>query len=517
LFNQNENQETEDGVPEASPFDETEEYPEEFDPDVDFVRLMTHMRLSQPQIEAFIQYNTRLVEACGGQIDGKFNLSNASAVYRLREELLVSTDSGWRETDIEIKPADMPGCPGLETPVSFKFHCKNISEIVQGHCSNPDFAGDFALTMRPREEVINGVHQRVFQEVAECDAAINALQKVREHASILNPDWESMDDYATVALLQLYSDKTLVNVKGTSCHPIRLALLNVPQARKHETITTVAYFPVLPPITHRVLKLLVLKKCLETLLEPLREASYKGVEWKAPDGKQYLFFPRILSYVADDPEIRDMLCILAHNSRFPCEICFVTTEDLGTPLEMIIPRSAQSTKEVVTAVVQKVQSREITFNKAVESCNEAGLFPVLSGLYTLFGDYSDGGESNFHEIFGYEAMHVTDLGLAKDQITAVCGWIADKWPKIAASHVFNFMNAMLRKIPRTNGFFFPTNDYFPNCPHAQAVEHRNVLQVLPLILNALMPFLRKAVGNPIPRYGHPLLEEFRDIIEATAE
>ncbi len=50
-------------------------------------------------------------------------------------------------------------------------------------------------------------------------------------------------------------------------------------------------------------KLLVVSKCMRHLLEPLRLASYDGLNLKAPNGGEYTFFPRLLSFVGDDPEV----------------------------------------------------------------------------------------------------------------------------------------------------------------------------------------------------------------------
>lgn len=127
--------------------------------------------------------------------------------------------------------------------------------------------------------------------------------------------------------LQFYSDKTNLtrSAGGISAYPFKAALLNADYKDKVKNIQTLGYIPVLkedPAIssdTYRAAKRLVLSQCLKIMLEPLMEASRSGMILQAPDGLQYSSFPRMLSYVADDPEQRAVLQLYTSNKcKRPC-------------------------------------------------------------------------------------------------------------------------------------------------------------------------------------------------------
>ncbi len=50
---------------------------------------------------------------------------------------------------------------------------------------------------------------------------------------------------------------------------------------------------------------------------------------KDPEGKEHLVFPRLFSYVVDDPESKDVTCIKGGNSAYPCELCWVPNDQLS--------------------------------------------------------------------------------------------------------------------------------------------------------------------------------------------
>ena len=88
---------------------------------------------------------------------------------------------------------------------------------------------------------------------------------------------------------------------------MRFTLLNIPGSVRGDYLEHVAYFPEFPAGIKNEVKLVALSKCLQLLFAPLITAVAGGVELAAPSGLKYLFFPRLLSYVADDPEWRDIL------------------------------------------------------------------------------------------------------------------------------------------------------------------------------------------------------------------
>jgi hypothetical protein len=183
-------------LPESSP----EQHEDDFDPNFDFLRLVTSSQLSKPEINAFIEYISKLVDRSGGDLTDTLTLKNADAVYKHRESLLLSLDDGWEEHDIVVTPEDAFGA--LQHPVSFTFHCRDIAKLVEHQCSNPDFKDSFVLHPKKEYKEVGGRRQRIYSEVYNCDAAINAYKKVKDHAGDVRPDWETMGTNATVALLQ---------------------------------------------------------------------------------------------------------------------------------------------------------------------------------------------------------------------------------------------------------------------------------------------------------------------------
>ena len=134
--------------------------------------------------------------------------------------------------------------------------------------------------------------------------------------------------------VQVYSDKTNCN-RNTDLYPVKLGLLNVKYAERIKRLSTVAYIPILskPPgmddQTFRACKRQFLALALQVILADLREASFTGVLVETSDGFLHTVFPRLLSYVADDPEQRQVLQIYSANSAHrPCVRCFCVSSCL---------------------------------------------------------------------------------------------------------------------------------------------------------------------------------------------
>ena len=73
----------------------------------------------------------------------------------------------------------------------------------------------------------------------------------------------------------------------------------------------------------------VISKCLSRLLEPMKEASHHGLRALCPDGRTLVTaYPRLASYVTDDPESKDIFCIRPAPAQHPCEMCWVQFNSL---------------------------------------------------------------------------------------------------------------------------------------------------------------------------------------------
>lgn len=73
----------------------------------------------------------------------------------------------------------------------------------------------------------------------------------------------------------------------------------------------------------------IISECLRHLLAALKKASNEGLSLVDPQGQQQLVFPRLFSYVMDDPESKDVNAIKGGNTLHPCEHCMVTSQQLG--------------------------------------------------------------------------------------------------------------------------------------------------------------------------------------------
>lgn len=171
----------------------------------------------------------------------------------------------------------------------------------------------------------------VLRAAPKYDGAIRVFEEPHEGLAWLQAQ-QVLDAGAIVAAVQLYSDKTQLNMKQLSLHPIKLVLLNAPYSARMaiQNITTVGYFPPIdilrPPgfsnISWRLIKLQIIQACLDVLLQPLKQLSWSGVVMIDSNNQCQNVYPRLLSDVGDDPEVHDHACIYSSaKARMPCAIC----------------------------------------------------------------------------------------------------------------------------------------------------------------------------------------------------
>lgn len=135
-----------------------------------------------------------------------------------------------------------------------------------------------------------------------------------------------------------------------------------------------------------------------------------------------------------------------------------------------------------------------TTGQRVAISRDESTHAVDSGVWG-FQDSEAGFGSSTHAV-GLDSMHNDDLGVFEYIIEAVPKYLAHKYTAEAGSSdgararadaVVLIMNQRLKLMPRAEDFTLPQcgGAYIPDHTHAQAKEHRNVMQVLPHIFHGL--------------------------------
>lgn len=114
--------------------------------------------------------------------------------------------------------------------------------------------------------------------------------------------------HAFIAGVQLYADATLVNLKGTSVHPVYMCLLNHSYSNKIKCIERVAYLPELKDVDNkasdavRLNRLSLYHTAFKMIMQPLRDMTH-GIMMDGPDGIARLVVPVLLDFCGDNPEV----------------------------------------------------------------------------------------------------------------------------------------------------------------------------------------------------------------------
>lgn len=304
---------------------------------------------------------------------------------------------------------------------------------------------------------------------------------------------DALPEGGVLAAVQLFSDKTLLNFKGLSAHPIMAALLNVNVSERSRK--AIAYFPFLkqPPglsdEQFKRLKSAALQKCLDVLLLPLKQMSATGLVCTDPSGRLQNIFPAVISYVGDTPEHKDMLCLYhGHQCAFPCEKCWIAGQDLSqlqTTAELRGEAEHRAKVLQIQGEPQRGRAKELAKSFSIHPC-----MPSLFGFArhgNAYGDYIP------HQATGFDMMHTMDLGIFL-YIVDNLGQYAARLPnaeRAAALRLARNLNTRLQAVPRIEGFdlsFSEGSLYFQDdghLPWVQAKQHRMVMQILPNLLQGL--------------------------------
>jgi hypothetical protein len=297
-------------------------------------------------------------------------------------------------------------------------------------------------------------------------------------------------------MVQLYSDKTLLNMKNVQCHPVRFTLMNIAYSKRVLNHVDVAYLPsiewpagqenAVPEDVQRLARRWVVGKCLSMLLAPLKEFSKSGVILKDPWGHKRTVFTYIHTYVADDPEAK-MVCGIKSSSN-PCEICLAPDTELNAWVQgdQLVDYDRRYEKDQ-QRILEGIRGNP----KAQGQHSTAAVASPLWGF--MYGQEKFGSST---QCFPVEVMHVKDLGVFPDIIALIKPFLSLSLSDRQCAAALRDINARMREMPRAHDFGLPFCDgkYVPDHSRVQAKEHRNVMQILAFMLQGYPELQRVATA-----------------------
>eukprot|EP00798_Chlamydomonas_sp_ICE-L_P025678 gene25678-biopygen20166 len=238
-----------------------------------------------------------------------FNQYTSKTVSSMKSLLIHPSKEG----KVTVTSADVPGLGDavFEAPYFYE----DMDHFLRMEFGNEDHKGQFVLHASIKTDVEGN---RCYDDPHSADLWNWFQRRIRSNVGY---------ERSVVASLQLYSDKTHLNFKGTDCHPVLATLLNICHGKRIKSYKHVAYLPKMSQTTldvsasvFRFVKLSAYSKIITALLATMKEKSHTGVTLTDPWGKEQNVFVRFCSYVVDNPEIADMWCTKQGQTAFPCEV-----------------------------------------------------------------------------------------------------------------------------------------------------------------------------------------------------
>ncbi|GAX74319.1 hypothetical protein CEUSTIGMA_g1768.t1 [Chlamydomonas eustigma] len=377
-------------------------------------------------------------------------LTTIAAHDSYSKEMLARKADGWKTDKIRITKEDVSQLG--DTVITADFHHKDMVTFLKEQYGNKECQGYFALQFK--EERTEG-GDRCYDDVHNCELWEQIEKRVRRD----HPNPVATGRPPMLAALQLYSDKTLLNMKGVNSHPIRASLLNVSYGKRIKNLVDVGYFPKvefpvgLNDVACRRIKLHVLSKCLTVLLEKLKRLSFTGIDILDPWGMQQKVFPFLFNYAVDHPEVMDLTC--NKDGMEPCNLCHVPKDKL---LQIQRAWSIKTEKEQRALLDKYWQLNNNTEGEKL--CKDLSFHyaVVPSGLWGFaYGENSALGGSQ--QAFAYESMHADALGVFLYIIDFIPACLSQQ----SASSI-RIVNERMRLMPRATDFNLPFCDskYIPD-------------------------------------------------------
>lgn len=118
-------------------------------------------------------------------------------------------------------------------------------------------------------------------------------------------------------------------------YPIRVQVVNA--LAKTEEWMNIAYVPQISTEKgsagaerSRLRQMAILQRVLYLALRSTVSASHNGIQASAGSRGQLLAFPRVILYLRDQPEERQVLCFKPGMCRRSCTLCEALVSDLGS-------------------------------------------------------------------------------------------------------------------------------------------------------------------------------------------
>eukprot|EP00798_Chlamydomonas_sp_ICE-L_P001924 gene1924-biopygen14746 len=237
-----------------------------------------------------------------------FNQYTSKTVSSMKSILIHPSKEG----KVTVTSADVPGLG--EAVFEAPYFYEDMDHFLRMEFGNEDHKGQFVLHASIKTDAEGN---RCYDDPHSADLWNWFQRRIRSNVGY---------ERSVVVALQLYSDKTHLNFKGTDCHPVLATLLNICHGKRIKSYKHVAYLPKMSQTTldvsasvFRLVKLSAYSKIITALLATMKEKSHTGVTLTDPWGKEQNVFVRFCSYVVDNPEIADMWCTKQGQTAFPCE------------------------------------------------------------------------------------------------------------------------------------------------------------------------------------------------------
>ena len=333
---------------------------------------------------------------------------------------------------------------------SAKIYAKNIVEVLKKQITHAD---DDSFYFQPVKK-LNHSGQPCFGHFMETEFSRKLGEEQRKRIMAndsMDIIWrrknkDGCDSF--VGYIQLYSDKSKTSLKRTavSAYPVHVCLMNFTKDGWKQTIlddrSVVAYLPVGVDVEEdvwkmsgvessktsipRAVKSELLHRAFELIFKPLSDITQSGFQCVDKVGNKHHCHPILAEVSADCPEQKDLLCLLhGCKTKKPCVRCECINVDLNNG-NQYNPRNIEVTREVRNAVAKlgdELGSLNLNVKKVRGVGNIKERIKEVLGAESMLACKSffesapfviNNQVCNVYELFGFEAMHVLDLGISKE-------------------------------------------------------------------------------------------------------